>query len=85
MTELGQHIGKNQITTKQNPFKSAIRNKEVKIPDYEQRIDAMFFEAFETNDELMLDWIKVKMELKRLRNAEEQYNDKNKYNEVINV
>ena len=37
------------------------------IPEYEQRLDEVFCEAFDTNHPAMLDWANIKMELKRLR------------------
>jgi hypothetical protein len=37
------------------------------LPDYEQRLDDLFTTAFETNEPAMLDWVQVKMELKKLR------------------
>jgi hypothetical protein len=40
-----------------------------KIPDYEERLDQLFDLAFsfKTNHPCMLDWIKVKFELRDLR------------------
>ena len=40
------------------------------IPEYEQRLDDLFLEAFDTNHPAMGDWALIKMELKRLRNTE---------------
>lgn len=40
---------------------------EAALQDYEQRLDALFNEAFETNHAAMHDYIFMKMELKRLR------------------
>ena len=40
------------------------------IPEYEQRLDDLFLEAFDTNHLAMGDWALVKMELKRLRNQD---------------
>lgn len=33
----------------------------------EERLDALFTEAFETNHPAMLDWVQIKMELKKLK------------------
>ena len=40
------------------------------MPEYEDRLDTLFLEAFDTNHPAMGDWALVKMELKRLRNTE---------------
>ncbi len=40
------------------------------IPEYEERLDQLFLEAFDTNHPAMSDWALIKMELKRLRNTE---------------
>ncbi|MCK4668260.1 hypothetical protein KAU33_16025 [Candidatus Dependentiae bacterium] len=37
------------------------------IPDYEYRLDNVFCEAFDTNDEPMKDWVMIKFELRKLR------------------
>ena len=36
-------------------------------PEYEQRLNDMFCEAFETNHPAMHDWVLIKMELRSLR------------------
>lgn len=38
------------------------------IPTYEQNLDKLFNQAFSVNHPAMLDWAKVKLELKKLRN-----------------
>ena len=43
--------------------------KEKMIPEYEQRLDDLFSEAFDTNHPAMKDWVLMKIELKRLRNG----------------
>ncbi|KKQ76476.1 MAG: N-6-adenine-methyltransferase protein [Microgenomates group bacterium GW2011_GWF1_38_5] len=53
------------------PFPSMIviwRDRKMGIPDYEERLDEVFTGAFTTNHPAMIDWVQVKMELKRLRN-----------------
>jgi len=40
------------------------------LPEYEERLDDLFLEAFDTNHLAMGDWVLIKMELKRLRNTE---------------
>lgn len=42
------------------------------IPDYEERLDQLFTTAFGTNDAPMLDWVKVKLDLKELRLTSER-------------
>jgi len=37
------------------------------IPECEQRLDDLFYEAFDTNDPVMKDWVMIKIELKNLR------------------
>ena len=44
-------------------------------PDYETRLDELFTTAFETNHPAMLDYVKLKMELKRLRGENDRLND----------
>lgn len=45
-------------------------------PEYEQRLNDMFCEAFETNHPAMHDWVLIKMELRSLRNdAKKEEND----------
>jgi thymidylate kinase len=45
------------------------------IPDYESRLDELFTNAFDTNHPAMLDYVKLKMELKRLRGENDRLND----------
>ena len=40
------------------------------IPEYEERLDALFLEAFDPNHPAMADWVLIKMELKRLRSPD---------------
>lgn len=39
-------------------------------PEHEERLDALFLEALDTNDPAMLDWAQIKMDLKKLRKIE---------------
>lgn len=39
----------------------------MEIPKYEQNLDKLFNEAFDTNHPAMHDWVLVRMELKILR------------------
>lgn len=45
------------------------------IPDYEQRLDNIFCEAFDTNDAPMKDWVMIKFELRKLRLLLEEVRD----------
>jgi len=45
------------------------------IPEYEQRLDELFAEAFATNHPAMHDWARLKMELKKLRREVERLGD----------
>jgi hypothetical protein len=44
----------------------------MEIPEYETRLDELFAGAFGTNHPATLDWVKVKFELKSLREKGEE-------------
>ena len=44
-----------------------VGSSEMKTPKYEQNLDKLFLEAFDTNHPAMHAWSLVKMELKKLR------------------
>ena len=51
------------------------KDKERKeIAKSEERLDQLFMKAFETNHPAMLDWVRIKFELKRLRNERNEQN-----------
>lgn len=41
----------------------------MEIPDYEARLDQLFGEAFGMNYPAMIDWVLIKFELKKFREA----------------
>ena len=47
----------------------------VLIPDYERRLDKVFYNAFETNDPPLKDWAMIKFELRKLRLLLEEIRD----------
>ncbi len=49
----------------------SVEDEKVIIAKTEEKLDELFIEAFDTNDPAMLDWVRIKMELRRLRIIEE--------------
>jgi urate oxidase len=53
------------------------------IPEYESKLDDVFTTAFETNHPAMLDYVQMKMELKRLRNMDYSQSDGERYRTAL--